>query len=237
MEKYVIKTWEDLNNIEFEKKFKADVYYKHSNNITKTRIMIEDNGDGAKNLFIFEKGSRIWGRRYSQLDFLSKIEKIVVYVENQKEKWERDIKRVIEYLTQSGLWSDIREDALKALEIGYEKINKVYNLYWEWDYNEKDRKLKELDPRFNTQILYYLRDLKIKKMNFGDNNEQKLQLIKEAMDNKRPIEVYGITQYDVSFRYDPETQRAWYEEEYKGKGNGHYYIALNNQYALFWEDD
>lgn len=45
------------------------------------------------------------------------------------------------------------------------------------------------------------------------------------------------TNYDVSFTYRPEKQKAWYSEEYKNCGNEHYYIALDANAALFVEDD
>ena len=49
--------------------------------------------------------------------------------------------------------------------------------------------------------------------------------------------------YDVSFDYKPASEskdgiaRAWYSEEYKDCGNGHYYLALNRTHALYWEKD
>ena len=49
--------------------------------------------------------------------------------------------------------------------------------------------------------------------------------------------MFGRSSYDVSFSYDPKLQHAWYSEEYKNCGNGHYYLALDETHALFYEDD
>jgi hypothetical protein len=75
-------------------------------------------------------------------------------------------------------------------------------------------------------------------MNFGrfTNNEQ-LKIIKEALKNKKETSASGRTNYDVSFSYNPTVQKAWYSEEFRGCGNGHYYLALDATHALFYEDD
>ena len=45
------------------------------------------------------------------------------------------------------------------------------------------------------------------------------------------------TSYDVSFQLKAKERKAWYSEEYRGCGNGHYYLALNHSCALFYEHD
>lgn len=90
---------------------------------------------------------------------------------------------------------------------------------------------------------WFLIDGKIKKMTFhkGKNDkfitESILKEINAAMQNKTPYSAKGKNGYDVSFEYDPSLQKAWYSEEYKDCGNGHYYLALNDTHAIFCEDD
>jgi len=112
-------------------------------------------------------------------------------------------------------------------------------------------KIKEIDNRlienvngielYKSEILFYfVEPLKIKKMRFDNDkrmNEFKLNQIKEALQNKQEIEICGKTSYDVRFHYKPIENKAWYDEEFRNQGNGHYYIALNEEYALFMEDD
>jgi hypothetical protein len=76
-------------------------------------------------------------------------------------------------------------------------------------------------------------------MNFGEEqlNQVKLMEIARALHSKQNISISGRTNYDVSFEYNAEKGMAWYSEEYKNCGNGHYYLALNGTHAIFWEDD
>ena len=71
----------------------------------------------------------------------------------------------------------------------------------------------------------------------GQNDYYKGQ-IKQALQDKTAYYTGRISlNYDVSFQYKPETQQAWYSEEYRNCGNGHYYLALDESAALFYEDD
>jgi len=221
--------------------------------------------------------------------------------ELEKKEWYNSIDKAIEILEKSGLWKDVLENLKIAKSIGYEKLQKAYEItnkdfvdnnekalieltnifkqngislneiensnlidkdkiiyYYknntnEYDLNEKIRieKIKEIDnrlienvngmERYKSDILWYLvKPLTIKKMRFDNDkrmNEYKLNQIKEAIQNKQEIEIYGKTSYDVRFHYKPNENKAWYSEEFRNKGNGHYYIALNEKYALFMEDD
>ena len=221
-------------------------------------------------------------------------------IDYQKE-WYNSIDKAINILEKSGLWRDVLENLKIAKSVGYEKLQKAYEItncdfidkqekalidlasifkqngislnelensnlidkdkiiyYYknntnEYDLNEKIiiEKIKEIDnrlievfndkERYKTEILFhFVEPLTIKKMRFDNDkrmNEFKLNQIKEAIQNKQEIEIYGRTSYDVRFHYKPNENKAFYSEEFRGKGNGHYYIALNEKYALFMEDD
>ena len=75
-------------------------------------------------------------------------------------------------------------------------------------------------------------------MYFGKytNKDEKLE-IKAALNDHRSYSTNAYTSYDVSFEYNADKNMAWYSEEYKGCGNGHYYLALDENTALFCEDD
>lgn len=176
-----------------------------------------------------------------------------------KEKWEKSINKAIKLLEKSNLWKEKLADLRTAKSIGYEKLQQAYkvldlkilNDYYE-NQKEQIKKIKEIDSRliyttetgehYKTSILWYMvNPLKIKKMYFGKySNEQVLARIKQALQNK---EKYSsgrfMTNYDVSFECNFESGegKAWYSEEYKNCGNGHYYLALNEEYAVFEEDD
>ena len=101
------------------------------------------------------------------------------------------------------------------------------------EYNEENK------PYVNTTIIWnYAKFPKVKTMYFGKyRNEMISNTIKTNMAKKIKTSETARANYDVSFEYNPENNKAWYSEEYKNCGNGHYYIALNNKQALFVEDD
>lgn len=93
--------------------------------------------------------------------------------------------------------------------------------------------------KLNTDYIFELSDCQLKTMYFGDYNKEFKQNIKAALESKRSYKLpFRVrTSYDVSFSYDAEQNRAIYGEEYCGSGNGHYYLALNENVALFYEND
>ena len=206
---------------------------------------------------VIGKGRKNKGHYVSDEYNLKDIQEITKKV-TELQSWERKIDKAIKLLEKSGLWKDVLENLKLTKKIGYNKVQECYKLtnaefkegYYE-NQVERVNKIKEIEPRlikinketgkeyYNTSILWYLvYPLKIKKMNFGRySNKDKLKLIKKAMQKKQKILESGRTSYDVSFEYNPEKNMAWYSEEYRNCGNGHYYLALNEEYAMFEEDD
>ncbi|MFA5395085.1 MAG: hypothetical protein WC346_03610 [Methanogenium sp.] len=180
-------------------------------------------------------------------------------IKTPEQKWNESWFKVSKRLEKSGLYEDLLKNVHLGLEIGYEKIQLAYNLYWEDDKNlsyvenqkRRDEEIKNLDERLlidshpNTEIIWYMKyPAKVKKMNFGkprwddgSTNKEKLQLIAKALKEKKEVSVGGRNGYDISFSYNPKINKAWYSEEYRGCGNGHYYLALDATHALFYEDD
>lgn len=184
---------------------------------------------------------------------------------SENDKWIRSWTNVLNRLEKSGLWEDVAKDVRIALSVGMEKMQKAYKQYWEHDYSktkelgEQDKsnaeKIKELDERLvgyrddgtiyaDTSIIWYMHNpAKVKKMRFGRKyiNDKKLEAIAEALKNKQEFSEYAdgrfINSYDIHFNYNPTSNKAWYSEEYRGCGNGHYYLALDATHALFYEDD
>lgn len=89
-----------------------------------------------------------------------------------------------------------------------------------------------------TDLIFEMSDAKTKSMYFGRGKNARIKSeIQEAMDSKYRYVVDTRTSYDVRFEYDPEENKAWYSEEYKDCGNGHYYLAIDANTALFYEND
>jgi len=171
---------------------------------------------------------------------------------SEEQKWIDGWKKVDAKLEKSGLWDDIRAEIKLAFEIGYPKLKQMSNIYWslntdggQVDFFKKHCPLLLLKrddgtEYVNTTVLWHYDKLpKVKKMMFAKKfyNESILKRIQEAMDKKVSIREDHRYNYDVSFEYNPEKNKAWFSEEYRNCGNGHYYIALNATHALYMEDD
>jgi len=176
-----------------------------------------------------------------------------------KRKWERSIDRAIGMLEESGLWGNMLKNLKVAREVGYEKLQEAHRLYWrdedginsceEQDKRNANAIERIIDKRLvyitddnrklaNTDIIWYMNTpLKIMKMVFSQyGNDERLKQITEAIKNKKKYTETGYYQYDNSFEYNGE-DKAWYSREFRGCGNGHYYLALNGTHAVFYEDD
>jgi len=182
---------------------------------------------------------------------------------SESDKWVRSWTNVLNRLEKSGLWEDVASDVRIALSVGYDKMKQAYTQYWErHDYKnltEEDKrnaeKIKALDERLvgyredgtmyaDTSVIWYMsKTAKVKKMRFYNKwqNDKELTDIANALENKTPIRISTDGRwtggYDVSYNYQPEDNKAWYSEEYRGCGNGHYYLGLDATHALFYEDD
>lgn len=172
-----------------------------------------------------------------------------------QEKWEKSINKAISLLEKNGLWKDMLKELRLAKEVGYDTINKAYEIYRDIfsrndDENKKiiAQKIGELDERLlmdketpNHLVVDKLcKFFKLKRMNFGKNyNKEKFKFISEAMKNKQKIRVTGEnSRYNFIFSYNPDSNQAWYDEEYKnGYTNGHCYLAISDRYAAFMEGD
>jgi hypothetical protein len=215
-------------------------------------IEIRRIGINGRRIILMDNRSRRYGNFIGNFEHRIREIKPIESRKTPEEKWQHNIKRAIRLLESSGLWSDMLNDYKTALSIGYDNLNKAYNQYWErdenMDYNEKNKKniedIRKIDGRLidsdgniKTSILWYMIHITIKKMNFGYNTEAENKRIQEAIDKKESYRTDARSNYDISFEYSPEKNIAWYSEEYKNCGNGHYYLALDNKYAVFYEDD
>ena len=67
-----------------------------------------------------------------------------------------------------------------------------------------------------------------------------LKEIKKAFEEKRSFNYHWRGSYDYSAEgrlEDSGEYHAWFSMEYKGCGNGHYYLLLDGMHAIFAEDD
>ena len=246
-----------IENMELGKKYKA--IRKSDNNVVRVALSFEDK----TKLFVYAKGSKTRGWRMTQEQFLANYELLDERPNKDKIKWEHNVNRVIKTLEKSGLWVDILETYKNLKILGYDEKKRIYDEYneverHEWKDNkcyntaEYDNWLSGLEAKYpfligyddenrkylKTNYIWELSRATLKSMYFGKwaNKTEKEEILKNMIARKN-YNCFHKVSYDVSFEYNAEKGKAWYSEEYRGCGNGHYYLALDNNLALFCEDD
>ena len=214
-------------------------------------------------VFIYYPRRQRYGRRYRIEDFLNTFEPIIVTKEDLDKTWHKKVKKVIKCLEESGLWPDLktRYENLYLMSLE-DKIN-ISNLYWSRhdagqtveNYNKEMQEWINKYPfiqdfcdnkfdrsgylNINTFYIWEKSDAKTKSMYFGKYDNARIkEEFKNALQNKTSYSSGRIrVNYDVTLEYDADKNMAWYSEEYKNCGNGHYYLAIGPTTALFCEDD
>jgi hypothetical protein len=229
---------------------RAKIHYKDGR-IVDRRIW---NSEDSKYFAIYRKRSRSLGHWVHNFnDDVVAIELIPESKVDEATKWLKSWTKALKMINESGLWEDLKTDIELGLSIGYDKVKQAYDAYWSHSGNdEKIDAIRAIDDRLisktpegveyiYTHVIWDMSGpAKIKKMYFGKYDDGRhLGYIADAMATKKPYSSSRITTpgYDVSFEYNPDKNKAWYSEEYRGCGNGHYYLAMNATHALFSEDD
>ena len=61
--------------------------------------------------------------------------------------------------------------------------------------------------------------------------------IERALQDRIDYTARSRDSYDYSMEYNAEKQMAWFSAEFKGCGNGHYYLMISPKAAMFYESD
>lgn len=215
--------------------------------------------EDEENVFVLAKGKRRYGYRM-------RIEKFdawfsIIPPKDKTVEWHKRINRALKAIDQSGLWEKEKPFLKSLLKMTWEDKqeitrcqDEVYNLRWHKQdtpeaVNMIWKPLYEKYPFIGSfaedgkfQVDFdYISDrstVRLKSMNFGKSNRFYKDRIKSALENKQNYSTGRIVvNYDNSFEYNAEKGMAWYSEEYRDCGNGHYYLALNENVAWFCEDD
>lgn len=198
--------------------------------------------------FVFAPKKRKYGYRYEQQDFVQKFEILKPHT-TETERWHRRIQKVIQKLNTTGLWQDLIPNFENLLNITLEDYNAICNL----ERNNPSRVVQRYyrqypflficdangNPSLNREYMAEIYQCKLKSMYFGkswnaDIKDEFRRAIQHGLDYRTPR---IRTTYDVQLEYNAKKQKAWYSEEYRRYHNGHYYIVLDENTALFCEDD
>jgi hypothetical protein len=248
------KTREELEQIKnLVAKGQKTFWVKYDDNSKeKLRFFISSNEE----LCYYGKNMKRKGYSFEYV-FLTKVNEITPVVsKTPKQKWEKNLNVAIKLLTESELWPELLNEMKIAKKLGYDKMQEIYKIdndKFTENYLENNKikitKIKQIAPeiiKINEENNEYVPPdlkwwltypLKFKSMYFGKYyNSQYKEQIKQALENKEKHHISTTVNYDVSFEYNGK-EKAWYSEEYRGCGNGHYYLALNHNLAVHYEDD
>ena len=209
-------------------------------------------------VFVFAKGRRRYGYRMSNECFC-RAYSMPKNKLTENQKWQKRVRTVIKGLEENDLFPDLLEKYRNLLNMSLEDKKEISRIYWELPFGTMQKKTPEdaqkiVDEYFgeyvskypfiftgsgniNTFYFWEMSEATLKTMYFGYRNKEEKENIRYALDTRQPYKTRANTSYDVSFSYDPEKKKAVYAEEYKGCGNGHYYLAINSSQALFCEND
>ncbi len=208
-------------------------------------------------IFVYAKGRSRCGWYMDEARFLSRYQPDIP--KDETEEWHKRLRRAIKCMTASGLWPNIREKFENGLLMTREDITQLKKLAdsrWKADgtrataeemhdlclpYSKKLPFAFNVDDDGNLSVDYNyidgLIDCRLKSMYFGwQNNAIKIQLA-DAIKSHKDYSGTTRVSYDVSVKYNAEKNMAWYSEEYRNCGNGHYYLALDHNTAVFCEND
>ena len=211
--------------------------------------------ENDETIFVYAPKSKRFGMRFGIDNFIENHDIIVDTNEEIDKKWHKQINRAINCLEKSGLWPDIKIYFENLSKMNYSDKKKIEEIYWShWDKPEKEiqneyksysekypfafcfHEDKTIEPKI--EYIFERSECKLKAMYFGKYQNSRIKAeIAEAIKNRKNYCKNAKTNYDVNFSFNAEKNMAWYAEEYRGCGNGHYYIALDENTALFCEND
>lgn len=145
---------------------------------------------------------------------------------------------VVKYLSASGLWEDIKDDYSTILAQGDDYLKHVLSLDW----SEQRKYLEETIGVTSFHVDSIIRSARkgIVSINYDkwDRNAIR-ERAKQCIENGEKYTHRWEKGYDNSIEFSVHGGRkcGWYSTEYRGCVNGHYYLALDEKRAIFYETD
>ena len=155
----------------------------------------------------------------------------------------RFLKTAVKYLEKSGLWSDILHDFKVLLTVDDATLERILSKDLSWDDRFKMGKelgLKTGDVNCKLDNLAYTIEKGIKNVNYQKwDRDLKPKVLAEAIANGEEYSYAWHKGYDnsISCRFYNGRMVGHYSEEFTGCGNGHYYLLLDENHAMFCEND
>lgn len=206
-------------------------------------VLLEDGKKEKIRLFVshgyvcrYKKGSNRKGYMIADYEIRKWVSVTPIEAESHAKIVIKFLKASIKYMRNSGLWSDCMNEFSKLIELGEKGIEEFLSLGYDEqrDFLEKYTGVRSL---FVDDLLVSA----LKGIKYINYDKYERELVKEnflkALHSGQKYDYRWTKGYDNTISIDGEKKRAWYSEEYRGTGNGHYYIALDEKHAIFCETD
>jgi len=237
-----------------------DIQKYYDNGNTELVATMADGSKQALRLFVSTSGSLAYfgkGKRrhgYAIYGIARDIESVIVKdnkksEQTEQEKYFENLKKFKKTFTQNlhlNLWSDLRkaynefdiedfENFVNKSEVEKESSYNFYKLLVEYCQLKHSNVITENKHKITT----------IKSNSpkgYGSSYEYNMCVanIKKHLDKKENFNYAWRSTYDVSVSgklCEDGVYRAWFSLEFRGCGNGHYYLLVNENQAVFYEND
>lgn len=164
---------------------------------------------------------------------------------SEEQRWFKAWRKVLRILEATGFWEDLRAEIAGGLEVGLKAIKWQNSSEWKTADEITDPRLKPSFVRSQMSGLPRVKAMRFRREKWY--NDQYRQQIVDAVASNKHLRIDTRADYDVTFEFHPKGEvkdgvpnpfhRAYYSEEFRGMGNGHYYLAIDTRHALFMEDD
>lgn len=207
-------------------------------------------------IFLYAKNRRSYGSIiYDETDEGIKVSSITLNEPIQQaetdwfQKFEIRVLKICKYIiknTHPNLWQDLKADALSVEKnlpklkewfyaVSCRQVMDTWGLY-------TDESEKEISAILNVKDNFFLYPHKVKTLSVRSCGfaESVISELKTAIENKREYYATHRGNYDYSIRVEPHSNdlvKAFLSAEFKDCANGHYYLLLNENNSIHYEDD
>ena len=197
---------------------------------------------------IMGKGRKKWGHELSCYDHYEDWATLRLVEHDEIDYHKRFVKRAtdaLKMLTESGLWPDIKQSIEHFFTLTEseqrELVNDIMTDSYELFYHEVYKENGKYSWVHGYQVFEsFVRKTCWKSIAWHKWERERMsaevaECIKNGTDFHRRWENGYDNSVEIANRNGEKL--AWYSEEYRGCGNGHYYLMFDATHAIFYEDD
>lgn len=196
---------------------------------------------------IMDKGRKKWGHELRSWDGFEDWATLRLVEHDEIDYYKRFVKRAtdaLKMLTESGLWSDIKETIEHFFELPETEQRELVNDIITDSY-EKFYKQTWGDGKYAWVHCHQVFETFVRKKCWQSipwrryERERMSAEVAECIKNGKDFHRRWENGYDntVEVANRDGEKLAWLSLEYRGCGNGHYYLMFDATHAIFYEDD